>query len=298
MPLLPRTNTVPSQAYVPKVSVCKSACVANVNCRSFTPFPTAVEFTSVIPTPLSPKTPVLPFCVLTSFASFDKVSVDPPSTRTPLPWLSWLLIVLNPCVPENCEILNTVITDASCSTNPSPLLNALSCEPASRSNPPFEFTETPLSGLPDALVVPPNETMCAPETTVRPVARLSFTLSTVCESFRNAFAPVATCIPSAFPLMVAFAIENVNELPFTLIPKTRFCDDVKVPVTVTADPVCRSRPCTPLLVVMKSESVALDEVWSEIPNRRLSCTFTAFIFMWAPLSPMIPARPLRTLKFA
>jgi hypothetical protein len=59
---------------------------------------------------------------------------------------------------ENCGMLNTVITEASCTRTPSPLLKLLIVEAASRSRPPFEFTDTPLMGLPEALMVPPKET--------------------------------------------------------------------------------------------------------------------------------------------
>jgi hypothetical protein len=104
---------------------------------------------------------------------------------------------------------------------------------------------------------------------------LSFTWITVWESLRNAFAAVAAWIPSAFPLTVAFAGENVSELPFALMPKTRFWDDVKVPVMVAADPVSRSGPWTPLWFVVTPESTALDGVRSEIPNTVLSWTFRA-----------------------
>ena len=51
-------------------------------------------------------------------------------------------------------------------------------------------TVTPATALPDALMVPPNETSCPPDTTVRPVARLLFALITLMESLMNALAPV------------------------------------------------------------------------------------------------------------
>ena len=85
------------------MSVLKSARAPNVSCMSRAVFPSTVEFTSVIPTPLSPKRPVLALFVLMSLAWFEKVSVDPVCTRTPLPWLSWLLMVLNPGAPEKTE---------------------------------------------------------------------------------------------------------------------------------------------------------------------------------------------------
>jgi len=139
-------------------------------------------------------------------------------------------------------VLNTVITDASCSTRPSPLLKTFSVDAASRSKPPLELTETPLTGLPDALMVPPNDTMCAPDTTVRPVARLLLTAITVAGSLMNALALVAIWMPSALLLATTVASANVIALPLTLIPNTRLKEAVSAPVTVAADPVSRSNP--------------------------------------------------------
>src|SRR5580765_2158549 len=145
-------------------------------------------------------------------------------------------------MPENCGVLNTVITEFSWRTRPSPLLKVFSVDAASRSRPPFELTETPLTGLPDALMVPPKDTMCDPDTTVRPVLRLLFASIVDAESLMNAFALVAICTPRALLLATTFAWANVIELPLTLIPNTRLNDAVSAPVTVAADPVSRSRP--------------------------------------------------------
>ena len=68
-------------------------------------------------------------------------------------------------------------------------------EVASGSRSPFEFTDTPFTPLPDAVMVPPNETMCAPETTVRHVARLFATFRGVEESLEKAFALLRSVSP-------------------------------------------------------------------------------------------------------
>src|SRR5262245_24286385 len=100
-------------------------------------------------------------------------------------------MVLNPGTPENCGLLKTVMTDASWINTPVPLLALVKIDPASRSSPAFEFTDTPATGLPDALMAPPNDTRCAPDTTVSPVLRLSVALMVVAASLRKAFALVA-----------------------------------------------------------------------------------------------------------
>src|SRR6187401_891129 len=129
-------------------------------------------------------------------------------------------MVLRPCAPENCGVLNTVITESSCIRMPSPLLKLFNCDAASRSRPALEFTETPATGLPDELMVPPNDTRCAPDTTVRPTEKLLVALMTLDESLMNALALVAIWMPSALPLAVTVAFDSVNELPLTLMPKT------------------------------------------------------------------------------
>src|SRR5262245_5925519 len=145
-----------------------------------------VEFTSVRPMPLSATSPVPPLLVITTLAWLLSVSVDPVRMRTLLPVLLWALMVLNPGTPENIGLLNTVITDPCCIDRPSPLLKVFSTEPASRSRPAFELTDTPMTGLPEALIVPPNDTRWAPDTTVNPTARLLFVVIDVAESLRNA----------------------------------------------------------------------------------------------------------------
>ena len=113
----------------------------------------------------------------------------------------------------------------------------MSVDAASRSRPAFEFTDTPTPGLPDALMVPPNETRCAPETIVRPVARLLLALITLSASARKALALVAIWMPSALPVADTVACENVIELPLTLMPKTRLPVALSAPFTVAADPL-------------------------------------------------------------
>jgi len=123
-------------------------------------------------------------------------------------------------------------------------------------------------------------------------------IRTVCESFRKAFAEVATCIPRVLPFIVAVASEKVRELPFTLIPKTPFVDDVKAPVMVADEPVSRSSPWTPLAAMETPDRMALDEVCSEMPKTKLSCTLRFVAVRCAPLMAMMPSRPLRTSKLA
>src|SRR4029453_14821388 len=100
-------------------------------------------------------------------------------------------MVLKPGTPENCGVLKTVMTDASCTSRPLPLLVLLSVDPASRSRPAFEFTDTPATGLPEALMVPPKEMKCAPDTIVRPTLKLLFAVITDWESAIKPLAPVA-----------------------------------------------------------------------------------------------------------
>ena len=122
--------------------------------------------------------------------------------------------------------------------------------------------------LPEALMVPPNDTMWAPETTVRPVARLLFTLRTVLPSFRNALPEVATCTPTAFPVMEAVARRRSAHA---------VCVDAENPVQRggkrTRDGGRRAGPVQTVNAVVRSGDIvrtALDDVWSEIPKPRLS----------------------------
>src|SRR5262245_31704540 len=198
-------------------------------------------------------------------------------------------MVLKPGTPENIGLLNTVITEPSCISRPSPMLfEVLRVEPASRSRPAFEFTETPTTWWPEALIVPPNDTRCAPDTTVSPTARLLEAVIDVAESLRNALPLVAIWAPTALPLSVAVAFSNVIELPLTLMPNTRLFDAVNTPVTFAADPVSTSRPWTPLWLAVTPLNAALDEVCSEMPNTKLSCTFTSVREMCAPLMARMP----------
>src|SRR3989442_2817689 len=95
------------------------------------------------------------------------------------------------------------------------------------------------------------------------------------------------CVMSIrLPVADTVALEKVIELPLTLIPKTRLLDTVRVPATVAAEPVSRSRPCTPLRFAVTPERIALEAVCRETPNTKLSWEFTLVKVKWAPLTPI------------